>query len=89
MNKKKIYVTGSCAALLVSFLVNHLLTCVLIFVALMFIPMNNRGGSVDDYYAMKYQECSLDDFEDEVFYKVFCKAFFIFVTTFVYTMCTL
>lgn len=89
MDKNKLYVTGSCVALLVSFLVNHLLTCVLIFVTLMFIPMSKRGGSVDDYYAIKYQECSLDDFEEEVFYKVFCKSFFIFVATFVYTMCAL
>ena len=89
MDNRKIYIIGSCVALLGSFLINHLLTCVLIGAILAFIPLHRGGMGVDDYYAMKYQECSLDEFENEMFYKAFCKASFVFVATFIYTMCSM
>ena len=86
MNKKELYVAGCFVALLSSFLLNHLLTCVLIGVTLLFIPLNNGGMSVEDYYVMKYKECSLDEFEDQMFYKAFCRTVFIFVATLIYTL---
>ena len=85
MNMKKIYIIGICIALLGSFFIDSVLTCVMIASVLFFIPLCNEGMDVNEYYRDYY---SLDEFDDELLYQVFCKAAFILSTTFMYSVCS-
>ena len=90
MSIRKIYIIGVCVALFGSLCINSLLTCAMIASVLLVIPIHNEWMDIGDYYRMKYQDdYSWDEFKDEMFYKAFCVAEFIFVTTFIYSVCSM
>ena len=86
---KKIYIIWSCIALLGSFFIDSVLTCVMIASVLFFIPLCDEGMDANEYYRMRYQDYySWDEFDNELLYQVFCKAAFILATTFMYSVCS-